>query len=340
MISTLTGYIPGAEAVSVVGDLAKELKADREANGQQLVYVLDRESPRLTPPTAPLKLTPSLRDATAVLGDHGTLYVAESVIPIYRSLLPLATIITPNQFEAECVSPLPHSLSIPSPLTFPIPRRFAHRTLANLKVTSLATLRSLLLHLHTTYDLPHIIITSFTLPPSPTNPSLPAPPPAYLDRLATSSSSTPVEDYPSLTSVASSYAPASPDGSEPAKLDTTLFAFPLIPGYFSGVGDLFSALTLAHFVPPTTSSSSTGEPSPLARAAGRALYSTQMVLLSTHLRAEASGDVSDGEKDAEDRGRRVRRMTGRELRVVGREARGDLEGEGCWAGKVVDLPEE
>lgn len=35
------------------------------------------------------------------MGDHGTLYVADSVIPIYRSLLHLATIITPNQFEAE-----------------------------------------------------------------------------------------------------------------------------------------------------------------------------------------------------------------------------------------------
>lgn len=37
------------------------------------------------------------------MGDHGTLYVADSVIPIYRSLLSLATVITPNQFEAEFV---------------------------------------------------------------------------------------------------------------------------------------------------------------------------------------------------------------------------------------------
>jgi len=29
--------------VTVVGDLAKELKTEREAHGQQLVYVLDRE---------------------------------------------------------------------------------------------------------------------------------------------------------------------------------------------------------------------------------------------------------------------------------------------------------
>lgn len=41
--------------------------------------------------------------SSAVMGDHGTLYVADSVIPIYRSLLSLATVITPNQFEAEFV---------------------------------------------------------------------------------------------------------------------------------------------------------------------------------------------------------------------------------------------
>lgn len=197
-----------------------------------------------------------------------------------------------------------------------------------MKITSLPTLRALLLFLHETYSIPHIIITSFNLPPSSANPSLPSPPFPYLDRLATSPSSHPVESYPTLTSVASSYTPGSP-------LNTTLFSFPLIPGYFSGVGDLFSALTLAHFNPQA------GE-NALAKAAGKALFSTQMVLLSTHLRAEAYGEDagSDGEKDLEDRGRRVRRMTGRELRVVGKEARGDLEDGLSWEGKKVELPSE
>lgn len=36
------------------------------------------------------------------MGDVGTgLYVSPDVVPIYKSLLKLATIITPNQFEAE-----------------------------------------------------------------------------------------------------------------------------------------------------------------------------------------------------------------------------------------------
>ena len=42
------------------------------------------------------------------LGDNGTLYTPESLIEIYREqLLPLATIVTPNSFEAELLTGLP-----------------------------------------------------------------------------------------------------------------------------------------------------------------------------------------------------------------------------------------
>jgi hypothetical protein len=37
------GYIPGGEAVSVVAELAKELKDLRAKEGHELIYVLDRE---------------------------------------------------------------------------------------------------------------------------------------------------------------------------------------------------------------------------------------------------------------------------------------------------------
>ena len=37
-----------------------------------------------------------------VMGDHGYFYVPEELMAIYRDeLLPLANMITPNQFEAE-----------------------------------------------------------------------------------------------------------------------------------------------------------------------------------------------------------------------------------------------
>jgi pyridoxal/pyridoxine/pyridoxamine kinase len=48
------------------------------------------------------------------MGDAGRLYVSPDVIPIYKSMLPYSTIITPNWFEVEyvyvhkriaCVSP-------------------------------------------------------------------------------------------------------------------------------------------------------------------------------------------------------------------------------------------
>ena len=39
-----------------------------------------------------------------VLGDHGKLYVPEALVDIYRKeVMPLATLLTPNQFECEYV---------------------------------------------------------------------------------------------------------------------------------------------------------------------------------------------------------------------------------------------
>jgi pyridoxine kinase len=39
-----------------------------------------------------------------VLGDDGELYVSKEVIPMYKSIIPLADIILPNQYEAEWLS--------------------------------------------------------------------------------------------------------------------------------------------------------------------------------------------------------------------------------------------
>jgi pyridoxal/pyridoxine/pyridoxamine kinase len=40
---------------------------------------------------------------SAVLGDSGVLYVSPKVVSVYKTMLQLATIITPNWFEVECV---------------------------------------------------------------------------------------------------------------------------------------------------------------------------------------------------------------------------------------------
>ena len=43
-----------------------------------------------------------------VLGDDGKLYLPAEMVPLYRSnVVPLATVITPNQFEAEQLTEQP-----------------------------------------------------------------------------------------------------------------------------------------------------------------------------------------------------------------------------------------
>ena len=99
-------------------------------------------------------------------------------------------------------------------------------------------------------------------------------------------------------------------------------AVPLIPGYFSGVGDLFSALVLAHFDPDGRS--------PLSDAVGKALTKTHAIvrLTETYTKAleEADRTSTDDELDERDPMRRVRRMRGRELRLI--QGQDIIRGEG------------
>lgn len=74
----LSGYIPGAEGVTAVGNIAKGLKEKFRDVPGKFFWVLD-----------------------PVMGDNGKLYVAPEVVPAYKALLPYADLILPNQFEAE-----------------------------------------------------------------------------------------------------------------------------------------------------------------------------------------------------------------------------------------------
>lgn len=93
---------------------------------------------------------------------------------------------------------------------------------------------------------------------------------------------------------------------------------PRIKGYFSGVGDLFSALVLAHFPsePPESPSGQTA----ISLATCRAVNTTHSILLDTQavytgLPVEARPDT-DTELDKVDPQRRPRRMKARELRLI------------------------
>ncbi|KAJ9096079.1 hypothetical protein QFC21_005444 [Naganishia friedmannii] len=282
----LTGYIPGASALTVVGNEVRKLRDRARAGNSQedVVYLLD-----------------------PVMGDIGKgLYVAEDVIPIYRQLLSQATIITPNQFETEL--------------------------LAERKIDSIKSLYEALDVLHSSpHSVPHVAISSIPLPRSLVDTlGLPAPPVEYTTLLPQEGTveqlktwgqelleqdqglkqkltdgirdSTKQEEEPMVLAC---FASTKTSGSD--TLQTFGFALPTVEGYFSGVGDLFSALVLGFYkanvdLQPDMNGASTsaadaskpeeehlardyqtGDLPPFAAAVSKALLGVQQILLNTHL---------------------------------------------------------
>ncbi|WVW84075.1 pyridoxal kinase [Kwoniella bestiolae CBS 10118] len=302
----LTGYVPGAEALKVVAEQIKKMK---EMNSGT-VYVLD-----------------------PVMGDMGTgLYVSKDVVPIYKDMLQIASIITPNQFEVELLS--------------------------GISIDSMQTLHTALRQLHTTNSLPHIAFSSIPLPISlVTTLNLPPPPPSYMRLLPD-----PIPPWYDAVGMGEPedetlvcFASTWQDGN----METWAFALPTIRGYFSGVGDLFSAMVLAHFDNPDSQS----DLPPLPHAVSKALLTVQQILLRTHLYSLAQTSISgsatprplhhspneqhssvipsDAELDAavstnpKDPRRKAKRMRLRELRVV--QERGLIaDGGQGWPGKALD----
>ncbi|RDA85778.1 hypothetical protein CP532_6308 [Ophiocordyceps camponoti-leonardi (nom. inval.)] len=115
----LSGYVPGAEAVAAVGAIAKELKAKEQRQGidemrGRFFWVLD-----------------------PVMGDNGHIYVAEDVVPAYKSLVPHADLVLPNQFEAELLS--------------------------GISIVDMKSLVAAIQALHDQYHVPHVVVTSVRL---------------------------------------------------------------------------------------------------------------------------------------------------------------------------------
>ncbi|KAI0258637.1 Ribokinase-like protein [Gloeopeniophorella convolvens] len=240
----LTGFIFEAEALSsVAGAVTKLLKEN-----PRIVYLLD-----------------------PVIGDAGRLYVSPEVIPIYRSLLPIATIITPNWFEAS----LQRAIRI----------------------------------LHETYLVPNIVISSIPVA-------------NWLRELLPSHIQSALRhEEPSLLCIVSIRSDSA--GDRPSAVYAG--CVPLIPGHFSGVGDLFSALILGHYTPSDTVESIP----PLAQAVSLALTKTHAIISITEQHSSSlppeEHTATDDELDNEDPERRIRRMRGRELRIV--QGRKILTGE-------------
>ncbi|KAF8141379.1 Ribokinase-like protein, partial [Boletus edulis] len=255
----LTGYIPTAESLGSVRELVKKLKL----SNPNLTYLLD-----------------------PVLGDSGRLYVSADCVPVYRQMLPLATIITPNWFEVE--------------------------VLTEVSLTDLVSLRAALRKLHDLYHVSNVVISSIPLT------KLSASVPSYLLPMQPMDGSIHAE-Y--LICIASSINDIGNLEGQPL---STVYAgcVRLIPGYFSGVGDLFSALLLGHYHTPQSNaplSFSTPAKSypPLAHAASHSLSRTHAILtLTNEFASNLCLPSTDDELDTREPERKSRRMKGRELRII------------------------
>ncbi|MBW0542923.1 hypothetical protein O181_082638 [Austropuccinia psidii MF-1] len=106
----LTGFTPGPEGL----DFLKQCFTMLKKNNPDLVFLVD-----------------------PVMGDDGKLYVSDQVPPRYKDLLQLATIATPNEFEAHVLTGLP--------------------------ITSIAQICDCLADFHTSYGLQHVVITSISI---------------------------------------------------------------------------------------------------------------------------------------------------------------------------------
>ncbi|KAF5286804.1 hypothetical protein FQR65_LT12425 [Abscondita terminalis] len=73
----LTGYIGSPLFLNRIASLVKDLKA----TNPDLIYVCD-----------------------PVMGDNGKMYVPKELLPIYKNLVALADVVTPNQYEVELLT--------------------------------------------------------------------------------------------------------------------------------------------------------------------------------------------------------------------------------------------
>ncbi|KAG0047643.1 putative pyridoxal kinase [Gryganskiella cystojenkinii] len=190
-----------------------------------------------------------------VMGDHDQLYVQPDVIPIYKGLLKFAKAITPNQFEAEI--------------------------LADKKITDIKSCLEVIEILHKT-GVEHVVLTSVTLSSKDIR---------EYTRSTTGSAEvvvTPLTNGHSGPASSSLYCVCSSASSaSDSKPRAFAIGFPTYDGYFTGTGDLFSALLVARLhealqEKESIPSSNTSLP-PLTRACLKVVATMRAVVLRTFL---------------------------------------------------------
>ena len=155
---------------------------------------------------------------------------------------------------------------------------YISRLLSGITITSLPTLHSSLHQLHTIHHVTHVAFSSIPLPASLVKSlKIPSPPQSYTCLLPETSppwydaAGSGTEEDDVLVCFASTWVNK--------RMETWGFSLPTVRGYFSGVGDLFSAMVLAHFDETETQR----EYPPLIYAVSKALLAVQQILLKTHL---------------------------------------------------------
>lgn len=209
----LTGYIGNYAILETIEHFVQKLKA----TNPDLVYVCD-----------------------PVMGDWGRLYVAQEIVPLYRNIMRISDVATPNQFEAE--------------------------VLTEIKIDSLATARQAAQKLHE-FGVPNVVITTLKLP---------------------------IADVPEEILL-----PGATDNSlycftSQAGSSQHLISFPTYRGYFTGTGDMFSALVVARYQEQPKSS-----PTALADAVKRVVSTVNALTRRTwehqkkHLPMVSNGAVEE-----------------------------------------------
>ncbi|KAI8594529.1 Ribokinase-like protein, partial [Dissophora ornata] len=147
-----------------------------------------------------------------VMGDNGQLYVQPDVIPLYRQLMKYAKAITPNQFEAE--------------------------TLADKKITDVKSCLEVIDILHNA-GVENVVITSVSLSLHDITAN------AVREASAPVVNGTSKQHHDGEADDISMYCVCSSKKDQSATSKVFAIGFPTYDGYFTGTGDLFSALLVA-----------------------------------------------------------------------------------------------
>ena len=212
------------------------------------------------------------------------------------------------------------------------------RLLAQTTITSLSTLHSAFQRVHRDHGVPHIVLSSITLPASMLSTlKLPGPPPSYTCLIS---------DHMEISSPSDTILVCFASTLNQTATETWAWALPNIEGYFTGTGDLFSSLVLGHFQrgsPPPS------DPPPLIHAVSKALLTVQQILLRTHLHSQSGSqhlkqrpsalsatDVhgASAVDDLEENSSSQRRL--RELRIIPERQLIANESDDGWPGVKLD----